>query len=73
MLLPRVFVFRTIHLWRVTDLLLQGCRLTSFIEGYTTTLVEFARKVRSGGNRLKAQHSHQPLALAVLLVIGKPH
>ncbi|CAM9985809.1 unnamed protein product, partial [Ectocarpus sp. 12 AP-2014] len=27
------------------DLLLQGCRLTSFIEGYTTTLVEFARKV----------------------------
>ncbi|CAM9529733.1 unnamed protein product, partial [Scytosiphon promiscuus] len=27
------------------ELLLQGCQLTSFIEGYTTTLLEFARKV----------------------------
>lgn len=30
---------------RAADLLLQGCQLTQYTEGYTATLLEFARKV----------------------------
>lgn len=34
----------------VTELLLQGCRLTQYTEGYTKTLLELARKVRAGSS-----------------------